>query len=183
MTLILAIDPGPSTSAWAFLQDDHGPHPFAEYPNDELLECLRKPAIEFGAFLQGVDAFVIENIEPRYGLQMGWETLDTARWIGRFEEAAHPVPVTLLRRSEVLRHLGVVTSPKKGEKRVSADAGVRQALVDRYGGSKAEAIGTKARPGPLYGIAGDVWAALAVGVTWIDTRGGRPPGFQAGDHR
>lgn len=168
MTLILAIDPGSERSAWLFLEDDH-PRPFGIYPNDELLDCLRRPADSFGAFKSGLDLVVIESIEPRYGLQMGWSTLDTARWIGRFQEAAHPLPVVLLQRSAILRHLGVVTSPRKGEKRVSADSGVRQALTDRFGGPAA--IGLKASPGPLYGISKDVWSALAIAITYADTEG------------
>jgi hypothetical protein len=47
------------------------------------------------------------------------------------------------------------------------DSNVRQALIDLFGG-KENAIGTKKTPGPLYGISGDVWAALAVAVTWYD---------------
>lgn len=169
MTAILAIDPGSTESAWV-LFDDGQPHPFGTYPNDQLLDCLRKPASAFGSFLEGVDVVAIETIEPRYGLQMGWETLDTARWIGRFQEAVHPTPVVLLRRSVILRQLGVVTSPRKGETRVSADAGTRAALIDRFGGAggKAAAIGLKASPGPLYGVTGDVWSALAVAVAYAE---------------
>ena len=49
------------------------------------------------------------------------------------------------------------------------DANVRQAILDRFGG-KAAAIGRKRQPGPLYGIAGDLWAALAVGITWWENQ-------------
>lgn len=163
---ILAIDPGSKQSAWLFFEDGH-PAPFGIYPNDELLDCLRKPADSFATFKSGLDLVVIETIEPRYGLQMGWETLDTSRWIGRFQEAAEPLPVVLLKRSEILRHLGIVTSPRKGEKRVSADSGIRQALTDQFGG-KDVAIGLKATPGPLHGISKDVWSALAIAVTYAD---------------
>jgi hypothetical protein len=31
-------------------------------------------------------------------------------------------------------------------------------------------MGRKAAPGPLYGITGDAWSALAVAVTWAETR-------------
>lgn len=163
MTTILSIDPGPTESAWLVLRGTR-PAAFGLQPNDELLAYLRQPA------WTDVDGLVIENIEPRYGLQMGWETLDTARWIGRFQEAMAPRDVELLRRSEILRHLGVVTAPKKGEVRVTADAGIRAALIDRYGGpgGKAAAVGTKAAPGPLYGLKADIWAALAVAVTYAD---------------
>ena len=44
------------------------------------------------------------------------------------------------------------------------DANIRQALIDRFGGSAA--IGRKAAPGPLYGISRDVWSALAIAVTY-----------------
>jgi hypothetical protein len=44
------------------------------------------------------------------------------------------------------------------------DANIRQALIDRFGGSAA--IGRKANPGPLYGISPDVRSALAIAVTY-----------------
>ena len=44
------------------------------------------------------------------------------------------------------------------------DTNIRQALIDHYGGSKAEAIGVKAKPGPLYGIKADEWSALAIAL-------------------
>jgi hypothetical protein len=162
---VLAIDPGSQFSGWLVYQPATASvRAFGKVPNDELLAALRTGDwVDWPA----VDVVVIEAIEPRYGLQMGWETLDTSRWTGRFQEAAHPRPVVLLRRSEILRHLEVVTSPRKGEKRVSADSGVRQALTDRFGGKEA-AIGRKATPGPLHGITADVWAALAVAVVFDD---------------
>jgi hypothetical protein len=49
------------------------------------------------------------------------------------------------------------------------DANIRQALIDRFGGSAA--VGRKAAPGPLYGIHRDVWSALAIAVTYA-LRGG-----------
>lgn len=157
MSRILAIDPGSTQSGWVVLADGR-PVKHGKSPNEQLLRALRRGA--------GVDVVVVETIEPRYGLQMGWSTLDTARWSGRFQEAAQPLPVVLLKRSEILRHLGVVTSPRKGEKRVSADSGVRLALTDRFGGPSA--IGRKAAPGPLYGISKDAWSALALAVTFAD---------------
>jgi hypothetical protein len=165
--LVLAIDPGPERSAWlTFATDRARPTMHGMLPNDELLERLRLTGRGWFGY---PDVVVIEHIEPRYGLRMGWETLDTARFIGRLQEAAQPVRVVLLKRSDILRHLGVVTSPKKGEKRVSADSGMRQALTDRFGGPTA--IGRKAEPGPLYGISKDVWSALAIAVTHVDQEG------------
>jgi hypothetical protein len=51
------------------------------------------------------------------------------------------------------------------------DPNVRTALLDRFGGAGAK--GTKAAPGPLYGIAADLWSALAIAVTWTDQAAGR----------
>ena len=171
MTRILAIDPGSEQSGWVIMDTDDGQLvDFGKSDNETLLSVVRS------LFPNRIMGLVIEQIQPRYGLQMGWATLDTMRWVGRFEEAARPVPVSRLVRSEILRHLGVVTAPRKGEKRVSADSGVRQALIDRYGGTggKAAAIGLKASPGPLYGVSKDAWAALAVACTWADQHEARP---------
>jgi hypothetical protein len=90
--------------------------------------------------------------------RVGREVFDTVRWAGRFEEAAHPTPVALLGRKDVVTHL---TGTARGN-----DADVRAALIDRFGGSSA--IGKKASPGPLHGIAKDVWSALAIAVTYSD---------------
>ena len=169
---ILAIDPGSSHSAYVGINRLHGlPVVSGRVPNEELLDALRDGSLV--ARLGGTlgTAVVIENIEPRFGLNVGWETLDTARWTGRFQEAVLPTGAILLRRSDVLAHLQVVT---RGPNKTTADAGVRAALIDRYGGheGKSAAIGLKASPGPLYGLTADRWAALAVAVTWHDTAGG-----------
>lgn len=168
MSTLLAIDPGSTKSAWLLFDTEIGrPTLHGIVDNDELLARLRPDGRVMFGYPTRV---VIETIEPRYGLRMGWETLDTARFIGRLQEAAQPYDVQFLKRSEVLKHLGVVTSPRKGERRVSADSGIRQALTDRFGGSAA--VGRKAEPGPLYGIAKDVWSALAIAVTAHDQEGG-----------
>jgi hypothetical protein len=75
---------------------------------------------------------------------------------GRFAEAAHRVPVVILPRRAVMLALC-------GDSRAK-DANIRQALIDRFGGPAA--VGRKAAPGPLYGIARDVWSALAIAVTY-----------------
>jgi hypothetical protein len=38
-------------------------------------------------------------------------------------------------------------------------------LLDRFGPGREVAVGTKRAPGPLYGIKGDEWSALAVALT------------------
>jgi hypothetical protein len=94
------------------------------------------------------------------------ELFETLWWAGRFGEAASQAGIRIerLRRLDIKRHLCGTTAAKDGN--------VRAALVDRFGGSggKAAAVGLKASPGPLYGVANDVWQALAVAVTWADTK-------------
>ena len=65
--------------------------------------------------------------------------------------------VVWLYRREVLRGLDVTG---KGNR----DSLVRQRLIEMFGGDRASAVGTKAKPGPLYGVASHAWAALAVAV-------------------
>ena len=159
MTL-LAIDPGSEHSGWVELDDADLPIGFGDEANGQLLRRIRSWAAEAEA-----DAILaIEQIQPRYGLMIGWETIDTCRWVGRFEEAASAfdVPVRLLTRLGILKHLGVATSARKGEKKPNADSGVRMALIDRYGS------GAERKGGSLYRISGHMWAALSVAVAARD---------------
>jgi hypothetical protein len=155
--IVLAIDPGTTESAYVVLWSTGVPDEtfHGKIPNEDLRRLLE---INRNGWAQAV---VIERIEPRYGSQMGMETIATAEWVGRFIEASRPLPVHLLRRSVILRHLGVMA------RGASADAGVRAALIDHFGGKDA-AIGRKAAPGPLYGIVADQWQALAVALTFRD---------------
>jgi hypothetical protein len=45
------------------------------------------------------------------------------------------------------------------------DSNIRQALIDKLG-----PVGTKAAPGPLYGVKSHAWAAVAVAVTVQETQ-------------
>lgn len=148
---ILAIDPGNEQSAWCELVG--GKHPYAsKQPNADLLERLRD-----GGW-SGQPTLAIEMIAS-YGMAVGKEVFDTCLWIGRFQEAweARGGVVRLVYRREVKLH--ICESPRAN------DANIRAALIDRYGPGKAKAIGTKKSPGPLFGIKGDEWSALAVALT------------------
>lgn len=152
--IVLAIDPGPTQSAWSAVDVASGElRKFAIQPNEHLLDELRDAADHF----HYVDQVVIEKVEG-FGMAVGAEVFETVYWTGRFAEAAHPLPVDRVGRKAVKIHLCGVARAK--------DPNIRQALIDRFGGSAA--IGKKATPGPLYGVAGDVWSALAVAVTWAD---------------
>jgi len=146
VTSILAIDPGSFQSAWLRF-DDARPQGFGITANDVLAKALRSGGLP--------DVVVIEKIES-YGMAVGAEVFDTVWWAGRFAEAASRVPVVMLPRRAVKLALC-------GDSRAK-DANIRQALLDRFGGSAA--VGRKSAPGPLYGISRDVWSALAIAVTY-----------------
>lgn len=147
---LLAIDPGPSESAWVmFDTDELMPTGWAKEDNESVLTVLTSLTAE---------TLAIEALAS-YGMPVGVETFETAYAIGSFErrwiDADRPAPIRIYRR-EVKLHLCGSARAK--------DANVRQALIDRYGG-KEKAIGKKASPGPLYGMSGDCWSALGVAVT------------------
>lgn len=144
MTAVLGIDPGTTRSAFVVL-DGERIVGTAIVDNEVLVADLRTTHVAMA---------VIERVEPRYGLRLGWETVQTIEWVGRFHEALDHCGVTLLPRSAILRHLGI--APKG-----NADSGVRMAMLDRWGG---EAAGRKG--GPLYGIRTHAWQALAAAVAY-----------------
>jgi hypothetical protein len=152
---VLAIDPGPTHSAILGLDTTTGRvlPDFGYMENGDVVDVLRGLA---RSDLTG--CIVIEKIEGM-GMAVGAETFETVYWSGRFAEAARPLTVERVTRRAVKLHLC-------GSMRAK-DANVRQALIDRYGGATAK--GTKKKPGPLYGVSGDVWSALAVAVTYADS--------------
>ncbi len=152
--MILAIDPGPSESAYV-LWDGSRIVRYSKVVNELLCDGIMTNCVE-------ADEMVIEKIAS-YGMAVGEEVFETVYWSGRFTQAfyAHLKPVFWITRGEVKMHLCQSMRAK--------DANIRQAIIDRFGG-KDRAIGKKATPGPLFGVSGDVWSALAVALTWSDQR-------------
>lgn len=153
--MILAIDPGTTESAWAYI-DDGTLQDSQKISNNAMLGVIRQ-------MLPFADAIVIEMVAC-YGMPVGAEVFLNCVWIGRFVEAADG-DAHLLTRVEVKQHLCHKTVGVN-------DSVIRQRLIDKFGPGKEKAIGTKKNPGPLYGVKGDEWAALALGVTYMETRGG-----------
>jgi len=111
-------------------------------------------------------ATVIEMI-GHYGTGMpaGKDVFDTCVWIGRFIEqfVADSEVVETLPRATVKMHL--CNSPR------AKDSNVTQALVDRFASQQPNhGKGTKKEPGWFYGFSADMWAAYALGVTYIDMK-------------
>ena len=151
---ILAIDPGPTLSAFVLLVNGNLVS-FGKWENDQVRDLLKSEKIPAGRI-------VIEEIRS-YGMPVGIETFNTVRWVGRFQEIGESrgVPVALMPRQQVKLH--ICKSPKAN------DAAIRQALLDRFGPGKDRAVGTKKQPGPLFGLKADIWQALALGLTFQET--------------
>lgn len=124
-------------------------------------QCENKDVVYFcGRFTvpEDIDAVACEMLvyqgETR---RPGEETFETAYWIGRFMGAC-VVPFHRIKPYEWKVHVcGRATA---------GDSERRTALIRRFGGKAA--IGTKKAPGPLYGVTGHCWSALAVAVTAWD---------------
>ncbi len=157
--MILAIDPGTTESAWCV------------FDGSQVINC----AIEDNQVVRGMlnrsdltEYSVAIEMIASYGMPVGKEVFETCVWIGRFMEASivNCAPsCSLVYRKDVKLHLCGISRAKDGN--------VRQSLIDRFepsGGGKIPQIGTKKQPGPLYGVSSHVWSALAVAVTFHDTR-------------
>jgi hypothetical protein len=151
---VLGIDPGPTVTGWTL------------YDGERVLEAGESPSWgPIGVGLSGVDLVAIEQVQS-YG-QSGASLLRTAEVGGAIAgRALMSSPVVWVPRQLALRALDVLGA--KG----SRDALVRQRLMELHGGSKEAAVGKKASPGPLYGLKGHGWAALAVAYTAGGARSG-----------
>ncbi len=157
---ILAIDPGPTESAFV-VTNGASLFEFGKVDNDRLLNARLTTYIPERQS-PPLSHAVCERIRCM-GMTVGAEVLETAEWCGTFRErwidSAGAGSWHWITRNEEKLHL--CNTPR------AKDANIRQALIDRFGG-KDLAIGTKKAPGALYGVSGDCWAALAVAVTWYD---------------
>lgn len=178
---VLALDPGTAITAW-LVYDSRPPHDDIGRPvaygmtaNGLLLEALRERCQISNDQNPGpgpnsnrppphrFDLMVFEEMKS-FGLPVGREVFTTIEWYGRFIEAfagGDTTNVHRVTRHDVKMHLCGSVRAK--------DPNVRQALIDRFGATKQEAIGTKGEPGPLHGISKDVWSALGVAVTFCET--------------
>lgn len=160
MSVVIAIDPGTTESAWVYLDRDKDILLYDKQPNRAVLRRIKR----WGGLKSGNDHLVIEQFK-NYGMQMGDSTITSIFWSGRFAEAWDG-DFTLLPRKTVVSH--ICMNPKAN------DSNVRRAMLDRYpqtGGGSEPAKGTKGQPGPLYGIAKDMFSALALAWTYIEMKG------------
>ena len=152
---VLAIDPGPERSGWVLFDGRRVRRGSPDEDNGSLLD------LSITETVFGRTPVAIEWIQS-YGMAVGRDVFETCYWVGRFAQAVHDVDVTRIPRRDIKLHLCGTARAR--------DTNVRQALIDRFGGSggRKAAVGTKAAPGPLYGVKSHMWSALALAVTYWD---------------
>lgn len=169
---ILGIDPGNKESAFCLVSPDFHPVSFAKLPNmsspienrDLFFEEVKKQILSIPEETQ--ISVVIEGIES-YGMPVGREVFDTARYIGRLEALIENefmiCPATIYRHDEKRT---ICHSAKAN------DATIKQALIDRFApGVRNHGKGTKKEPGWFYGMKADCWSAYAIAITYADMTG------------
>lgn len=145
---ILAIDPGNEKSAYVLLEfDTYKPIEFGLVENNELLNIIKNTQY---------DHLAIEMVMS-YGMSVGYSVFETCLWIGRYIQlnAQKKLHYTKIYRMDEKVNICHVANAK--------DTNIRTALIDRFG-----VVGTKKNPGFFYGFKKDIWAAYAVGITFID---------------
>mgnify|MGYP003337027969 CR=1 FL=1 len=151
------------------MDDEYNIIEFGIHDNADMRTVVRNHA-----YMGESPRLVIEQIASM-GMAVGAETFETVYWSGKFSEAFFAVSgreADRIPRVPIKVHLCGTAKAK--------DANVRQALIDRFGGSSAlqkakAAKGKKGviveparEAGPLAGIFSHCWSALAVAVVYID---------------
>lgn len=156
---ILALDPGNIQTGYAVINmPEFYLHDFGKIDNTSLLNNIVNRDMMYD--LSSVDAVAIEMIAS-YGMVVGRDVFETCVWIGRFHQATdHPNTCYIYRKQEKEILCGSLKAK---------DANIRQALIDRYAKHDLKnGKGTKSNPDVFYGVSKDVWAAIAVGVTYYE---------------
>ena len=157
---VIAIDPGNTQSALCII-DANTLRPL------EILLAENNEVRKFIKELQ-TDEFDYAAIEmlQSYGNLIGKDVLDTAVWIGRFYEVLKRKlgkDPTMIYRKEEASH--ICQSSRAG------DSEIRRALIDRFCTHDFRSgRGTIKNPDFFQGFKKDLWAAYAVGLTYIETK-------------
>lgn len=118
-SIVLAIDPGNTDSAWVLYDPD----------TRHLLGFGKEPSDAVIGRLAGTEcAILVVEMIAGYGMPVGREVFETCVWIGRYIQA-YLGDHALLYRRDVKLHLCGNCQAKDGN--------IRQALIDKFGGSKA----------------------------------------------
>lgn len=137
--IVLAIDPGNGQSGVVRFDGERVLYA-GVIENQDVLKIIA----DDNSDVLALELFVATN------QRLGNESIETIHWGGRFHQASgDPDSVMLIPRAQVKRALGL--GHRDGDKQVRAK------LVEIVGEK-----GTKANPGPCYGVSSHAWAALGV---------------------
>jgi hypothetical protein len=141
---LLAIDPGPEKSGYVI------------WDGKRVIDSGHKENKKIKEYLMDGSTHVAIEMIASYGMAVGASVFNTCVEIGKFVEYANiyvpNAPVEFVYRNNIKVFVCGTSKAK--------DANIRQSLIDSIG-----VVGTKANPGPLYGVKSHAWAALAVAVT------------------
>ena len=140
-SIIIGIDPGPVEQACVMFDANRNQFISARTFNRHELKTLGAWCYQYDVAIEWIESF---------GMAVGQDVFRTVFQIGRMKEAIGSV--RLVPRRDVKLTLCGSARAK--------DTNIRQALIDAIG-----EVGTKKNPGPLYGVSGHYWAALAVAYT------------------
>lgn len=146
--MILAIDVGTTETGYCLMdKDTYKPIKFGKIGNEELLKIVKE---------EKYDELVYEEFQS-YGMPIGVSTITSITWNGRYIQSAldREKKVSFVYRKDEKMNLCHSMKAK--------DSNIRQALIDRFG-----EVGVKKSPGFFYGFKKDIWAAFAVGCTYLD---------------
>lgn len=180
--VVIGIDPGPEKSGVVVFNASSNEVIWSadDLDNKVVLVQLREGG--WWPHAMTVDVVFVETIEAM-GLTVGKSTFQTMKWVGRFIEAWEGVGANcggggviyeVSRGDEKVFLCGAVTfrNPSTGKSKAVSDAQIKAAIKDKFpatGGGKNPVVGTKRKPGPLYGVKGHAWSALAVALTGLET--------------
>jgi hypothetical protein len=151
--IVLGCDPGTTLSAFCVMDSEDMSRILdkGKVPNEELIGIVRK-----GYF----DVCVVECFR-NYGMGVGASTFETAYFIGRIMQVAGE-QFRRIYRSDVKMNICYTMKAK--------DSNIRRALIDRFAvHDKGRGTGTKKNKDFFYGVSADIWSAVAIAVTYIDT--------------
>src|SRR5512144_51489 len=154
MSELLAIDPGPTESAYVIVDEDTlRPLRHGKTPHEHVRAIT--------AAHEGHTA--IETVTS-YGMAVGADVFETCIETGRFLQIAVTAKhaVSLIPRRNVKLHVCGAAAAK--------DSDMSLARVERFAPSAPNrGKGTKKAPGWFYGFRADVWQAYALAITAVET--------------
>lgn len=155
---VLAIDPGNEQSAWCIMDNQYQLLDVGKLPNKEVMSIMLSSLKDKDLSISHV---AIERVAS-YGMPVGREVFETCEWIGRYaQEAEKTVTVEYIYRRDEKLYLCFDSKAK--------DANIRAALIERFAKHDFKnGRGTKANPDYFYGVKSDMWAAIAIGTTFLD---------------